>query len=80
MILANTLTTLTTMDTKALARVLDASGYAMCSFKTAKFVGITNSGDFCYAVTYYDDNGLGEATGKVFVKYDHSTHAMTADF
>ena len=80
MILADTLNTLTTFGPKGLAVVLDKSGYSMCSFKTAKFLGITIDGDFCYSVTYYDENGLGEAEGKVYVKYDHATHAITADF
>ena len=80
MILADTLKTLTTMGPKALARVLDVSGYSMCSFKSAEFVGITNGGEFCYKVTYYDEAGTGEEVGKVFVKYDHNNHAMTADF
>ena len=80
MILADTLKTLTTFGPKGLAVVLDKSGYSMCSFKTAEFLGITNGGDFCYKVTYYDDAGTGEEVGKVYVKYDHSTHAITADF
>lgn len=81
MILADTLKTLTTLSPKELAKVLDASGYSMCSFKTAEFLGITNGGDFCYKVTFHDEEGLDEdAEGKVFVKYDHATHAMTADF
>ena len=80
MILADTLKTLTTFGPKGLAVVLDKSGYSMCSFKSAEFKGITNGGEFCYKVTYHDDNGEGEAVGKVFVKYDHATHAITADF
>ena len=80
MILADTLKTLTTFGPKGLAVVLDKSGYSMCSFKSAEFLGITNGGDFCYKVTYYDDAGTGEEVGKVYVKYDHSTHAITADF
>ena len=81
MILADTLKTLTTFGPKGLAVVLDKSGYSMCSFKSAEFLGITIDGDFCYSVTYYDDAGTGEEeVGKVFVKYDHATHAITADF
>jgi hypothetical protein len=80
MILADTLKVLTTMGPKGLAQVLDASGYTMCSFKSAEFLGITNGGEFCYKVTYHDDAGTGEEQGKVFVKYDQATHAMTADF
>lgn len=68
------------MKAANITQILNASGYTGCFFKAAEFKGITVDGDFCYEVTYYDDSGLGEDVGKVFVKYDHNTHAMTADF
>lgn len=80
MITADQLKTVTTLGPKGLAVVLDQSGYSMCAFKTATFLGITNGGQFCYRVTYYDENGLGEEVGKVFVTFDHSTGGITADF
>ena len=80
MILADTLKLLTTQTPTGLALILKHSGYTGCSFKSAKFLGITNGGDFCYQVTYYDDAGTGEEVGKVFVKYDTKNHAVTADF
>ena len=80
MILADTLKMLTTQTPTGLTQILKASGYTGCFFKSAVFLGITNGGEFCYKVTYHDDNGEGEAVGKVFVKYDQSTHALTADF
>lgn len=80
MITADTLKTLTTLNARDLALTLDVSGYTGCSFKTAQFVGITNGGQFCYKVTYYDDNGLGETVGKVFVTYNAEVDSMTADF
>lgn len=81
MITAERLQTLTTMSPGKLAKVLDQSGYSMCSFKTAQFLGITNGGQFCYKVTYYDEAGTGEdEVGKVFVTYAHDTDAITADF
>ncbi len=80
MILADTLSYLTTFTPKTLARVLDTSGYSMCLFKTVKFLGMTNGGQFCYSVTYHDESGTGEETGKVFVTYDSATGAVTADF
>jgi hypothetical protein len=79
-ILADTLKLLTTQTPTGLTQILKASGYPGCFFKRSEFLGITNGGDFCYRVTYHDDAGTGEAVGKVFVKYDHATHAMTADF
>lgn len=81
MITAEKLNELTSMGPRALARVLDQSGYSMCAFENVQFLGITNGGQFCYAVTYYDECGTGEEdVGKVFVKYDHSTGQMVADF
>lgn len=80
MILADTVTTLTTLSPQGIAQVLDKSGYSMCSFKTAKFLGITNGGDFCYRVTFHDEAGTGEAVGKVFVRYDSATGFITAEF
>ena len=80
MILADTLKLLTTQTPTGLSQILKASGYTGCFFKSAVFLGITNGGEFCYKVTYHDDAGEGEAVGKVFVKYDRNTHAITADF
>lgn len=80
MITADTLNTLTSMGPKGLAVILDQSGYSKCSFKSAKFLGITNGGQFCYSVTYYDENREGDAVGKVFLSYDHAVGAVSADF
>ncbi len=80
MITADRLQLLTTMGTHALKMALGSSGYTGCSFKTARFLGITNGGQFCYSVTYHDDSGEGEATGKVFISYDSVKDSITADF
>lgn len=81
LILADTLGRLTTMGPRDLARALDDSGYSMCSFKEARFLGMTNGGEFCYQVTYFDDAGTGEEeVGKVFVKYNTENQAITAEF
>ena len=81
MITADKLNQLINIDRKELAFILDRSGYSMCAFEDVEFLGITNGGQFCYKVTYFDEMGTGEEeTGKVFVKYDHATQAMTADF
>ena len=81
MILAETLKGLMSFTTKDLAKILDTSGYSMCSFETAEFVGITNGGEFCYKVTYFDEAGTGEnETGKVFVKLHTNTGVVTAEF
>lgn len=81
MIMADTLQYLSTLTPRHLTKILDASGYPMCSFETAKFLGLTNSGEFCYKVTYFDEAGTGEnEVGKVFVKYNTENHAIAADF
>lgn len=80
MITVDTLKTLTSLGPKGLAALLANSGYSNGSFKTATFLGITTGGQFCYKVTYQDENTGGVATGKVFVTYDHATGSATADF
>ena len=81
MITADTLKTLTTFTTHGLAMALHHSGYTGAVFKTAKFLGITNGGQFCYHVTYHDDAGTGEdEQGKVFLTYDPTVGKVSADY
>jgi hypothetical protein len=81
MIDAETLKTLTTFTPHGLAMALHHSGYTGASFKTAKFLGLTNGGQFCYAVTFHDDAGTGEIEkGKVFLSYDPVAGKVTADY
>lgn len=64
MITAEKLKTLISFTSKALSA---ATGYGITE---AKFLGITNGGQFCYSVDYHDD-ALGEdVKGKVFLSYD----------
>ena len=79
MILAAELNKYTTLDRYELARVLARSGYTGESFKSVNFIGLTNSGDFCYSVKYFDESGEGEATGKVYVSKS-ATGDMVADY
>ncbi len=59
------------LDKYDLIRVLARSGYTGCSFQAAEFLGLTNGGQFCYRVDYWDDYGTEKLTaGKVFVWYD----------
>jgi hypothetical protein len=81
MLTADKVKLLTTMGATQLRLSLASSGYTGVSFKSAKFLGITNGGQFCYQVTYFDDAGTGEdETGKVFVTYDHANDRITADY
>lgn len=81
MLTADKIKVLTSLDKSSLARILDSSGYSMCSFKSTEFLGITNGGQFCYKVVYFDDAGTGKnEIGKVFVSFDHANEKVTADF
>lgn len=81
MLTADKIKVLTSLDKSSLARILDSSGYSMCSFKSTEFLGITNGGQFCYKVVYFDDAGSGKnEIGKVFVSFDHENEKVTADF
>lgn len=80
MILADTLKALSTKKAPELEQILRASGYKTTKFKTSKFVGLTNSGDFCYSVSFYDEV-LGEDTkGKVYIQYDVATGFVQGEF
>ena len=78
MITADTLKTLTSFTTHGLAMALHHSGYKGAQFKTAKFVGITNGGQYCYTVTYTEHDA--EQTGKVFLTYDPAKGQVIAGY
>ena len=79
MILAEELTKLVTLDRYELSNILDLSGYKNMSFNSVKFLGLTNSGTFCYSVKYFDDHRNGEQTSKVYVN-KNTTGKLVADF
>lgn len=80
MITADELTKITNLTPGDLSMVLHDSGYTGCNFESAHFIGITNGGQFCYRVFYYDEADTGESEeGKVFITYNHAKE-MTADF
>ena len=78
MIRAETVKMMTEMTPTQLSDVLDFSGYTDCKFTRVDFQGITESGDFRYNVKYLED-GV-EETGRVYLKYDHKTNLLTADY
>lgn len=80
MITAEKLQTLITFTPKALGVALANSGYRGCEFDTAKFLGMTNANQFCYSVTYYDDNTEAVETAKVFLTYDPVLGSARAEF
>ena len=80
MILAAELNKYATLDRYDLAKILARSGYMGMSFESAKFLGITNSGDFCYSVQYFDESGTGEVeVAKVYISKS-ATGDMAAEF
>jgi hypothetical protein len=79
MILAEELTKLVTLDRYELSNILDLSGYKNMSFNSVKFLGLTNSGTFCYSVKYFDHHRDGEQTSKVYVN-KNTTGNLVADF
>lgn len=81
MLTADKVKTLTTLGPTGLAMFLKSSGYRGDSFEAAKFLGITNGGQFCYQVSFFNDSGTGETdTGKVYLSYNHVNDSVTADF
>jgi hypothetical protein len=78
MITAETLKTLTTFTAPALQRSLGkkATGY---EFVGAKFLGITNGGQFCYSVTYRSEDFEGTDSTKVYLTYNPTEGKVIAD-
>jgi hypothetical protein len=72
MITADKLTLLTSMPTFMLEMTLPQKNRP--SLQSARFIGITNGGEFCYSAT--DTAGV---VLKLFVKYDPATDKITAD-
>ena len=61
------------LGTYALERAFARNGYSMTSFKDSKFLGITNAGQFCYEVLFFDEGGLEEDVfAKVFVDLNYN--------
>jgi hypothetical protein len=80
MITAERLQTLTTFTPKALAMGLAQRGYPGNNFDTAEFLGITNGGQFCYRVTFYNDHTEEQDEGKVYLYYDQTTGSVKVDY
>lgn len=73
MITAEQLATLTTFTPAALTRAVDNEDY---QFTGAKFLGITNGGEFCYKCTFPVKGGTD--TTKVFLKFDPTVGRVIA--
>ncbi len=80
MITAERLQTLIGFTPVALARGLEMSGHKGVEFKTAEFLGITNGGQFCYRVTFFNARIKEEDEGKVYLTYDAAMGSVKVDY
>jgi hypothetical protein len=78
MITADKFKLLTNFPVFMLTTLIQQAGYKKDKFNTAKFLGITNGGQFCYSVTYVEDGE--ECNTKVFLNYDSVADAVSADY
>lgn len=79
MITAEQLARLTNYSALDINRVMQDSGYSEDTYLTARFLGLTNSGQFCYSVQY-DYPGEGLTQSKVFLSYDPGTGRVLGDY
>lgn len=78
MITADKLKLLTNFPAFMLTTMIQQAGYKQDSFTSAKFLGITNAGQFCYSVTYIENSE--ECNTKVFLTYDSVADNIIADY
>lgn len=79
MITADKLTLLINMPSAMLTMGIKQAGHKNGpQFTNAKFLGLTNAGEFCYQCTYISDEA--ERLAKVFVKYDLADDKITIDY
>ena len=77
MITADNLKRLSTLDTEVLTGlVMGAYAKRKDKYKTARFLGLTNGGEFCYLCTFTSGDDI--CTTKVFVKLDPATDRVSA--
>ena len=78
MITADQLRLLTNMPPFMLTEAIRQAGYKKDKFETSKLLGMTNAGQFCYEVSYIQDNEFYHT--KVFVSYDQATGKLSVDY
>ncbi len=80
MITAQELTRITTLSPGALTRMIREAGYKKDQFLAARFLGITNAGQFCFEVEYEDKHEADTiARCKVFVT-KHPYGSLEAEY
>ena len=75
MITADKLKLLTNFPAFMLTQMIQEAGHKKDKFESAKFLGITNAGQFCYSVT----DPAGEQD-KVFLSYNSAADQVTASY
>jgi len=78
MITAERLTLLTTYNAGALHKALGKKGTGY-EFVGAKFLGITNGGQFCYNVVFGSPDFKGTDSTKVYLTYNQAEDKVIAD-
>jgi len=79
MITCDTITKCAYLSTTRLEEIL-RKNYPKDKVLQSYFIGITNGGQFCYDISYPDDNSkTGLSRGKVFVSLD-ITGNLTAEY
>jgi len=78
MIIAETLKRLISYDATALTKMIQAAGYKKDSFTGAKFLGISNGGQFVYFCTYNVEGGTDST--KVYVTYNPTEGRVSVDY
>lgn len=78
MVLAEDIKILSRFTAPALTRGIQLAGWKKDHFTRAQFLGITNSGQFCYSVTFKEDGETHKT--KVFVDKDPETGAIRVDY
>lgn len=80
MITAERLKTLTSFTAQGLTEAIRKAGYKKDSFTGAKFLGMTNGGEFCYSATYVDEFEDTECNTKVYISYDPTVDRVSAGY
>jgi hypothetical protein len=66
------------MPAAMLTMCAQEAGYKGPAFTGAKFIGITNGGQFCYTVVFHVKGGTDST--KIFLTYDHAEDRVIADY
>ena len=80
MITADTLRRMTGFTAEGLTALIQERGYKGDVFKEAKFLGITNGGQYCYEVLYFDTDLGEDCYTKVFVTHDQFEQSTIAEY